>query len=424
MEAAFKALDWAEDKSLAWIDFQALLRVLVEVEESCIGSDEEGVAATARDAAEPDDPGTQEFFEVLAERMQQKAFPWVKPDELRGPKKEVCAAEEILGAILKSEYVELESYLARRRQLYFASNPGEKDIPQKVQDVECARRFYYAELQRFLTEKSLKAKKLAHKVVDGVFVSLIPPSAMEDPIASAEATTLSTQMKVSQLEAFEVMFWQEWEKSSVVLSYVEGDPVEVFEKFIATRYYGLMKELQDIPCAPAFIPKVAVELNADEPTQVQRRDLSNLACAADGVAAETRVLEQWATLKKDSGVSKMMPSEPPAKYWNTHYWPALEHVLKLGKLMQCNTGKAAADATISAAGDAGTAGSTTLAAQACSGVDSIAMLMGGGGYATPAVPEVLEFKGSKTIQEDSAPGSLCQYQGIQCLRRTPATAPG
>ena len=416
VEAAFKVLDWAEDKSLAWIDFQALLRVLVEVEESSIGSDEEGVAATVRDAAEPDDPGTKEFFEVLAERMQQQAFPWVKPDELRGPKKEVCTAEEILGAIQKSEYVELESYLAQRRQLYFASNPGEKDIPQKVQDVEWARRFYYAELQRFLTEKSLKAKKLAHKVVDGVFVSLIPPSSMEDPIASAEATTLSTQMKASHLEAFEVMFWQEWEKSSTVLSYIEGDPMEVFEKFIATRYYGLMKELQDIPCAPAFIPKVAVELNADEPTQVQRRDLSNLACAADGVAAEARVLEDWATLKKDSGLPNLS-SEPPAKYWNTHYWPALEHVLKLGKLMQCNTGKAGADAKISAAGDAGTAGSTTLAtskdtAQACSGVDSIAALMGGGGYVTTAVPEVLEFKGSKTIQEDSAPGSLCQYEGI------------
>ena len=80
-------------------------------------------------------------------------------------------AECLMPLVHETEVAELQAFIRDRRKLYFQFNPGDEDTPVLVQRAEWNCRFYRAEMQKFLLEKSLIENKFAHRMVDGVFES-------------------------------------------------------------------------------------------------------------------------------------------------------------------------------------------------------------------------------------------------------------
>ena len=63
---------------------------------------------------------------------------------------ETAYAESLMPLINKTEVVEFQSFIEHRRGLHFQSNPWDEDTPVPVQRAEWNRRFYRAEMRKFL----------------------------------------------------------------------------------------------------------------------------------------------------------------------------------------------------------------------------------------------------------------------------------
>ena len=90
------------------------------------------------------------------------------------------AAEQTLSLVRKSQAVKIQSYLDEERGLFLASDVVSPHVPVPHKNAYFARNSYYHYLLRYLFRESLEEGKLAHHILDGVFIPLIPPASLND----------------------------------------------------------------------------------------------------------------------------------------------------------------------------------------------------------------------------------------------------
>ena len=357
---AFAAQDWNADHSFTFTDFQILHQLLVDAEDE---------------------------FETVDDIDKSLEIEDI----------DHSLVEQGMTLIDKTEHVELESYVAHRKQLYFQSNPGEEGKPQAVLEAEWARSFHYAEIRKFLFQKTFDRHKIAHKMMEGIFIPLISPASLADEQLRSEATSIVQQITANHLEPVEKKFWTEWEKQHAYSQFLDEEPFVFFEQYATENYFRCLKEAQKV-----FIPRVSVETKADEQEIQHRRKLLTIATSDDGAAAEKHVEAQWQLFKErlETTAVTTFPSLPTEKYWKEHYWPALKQVLKGASAIDKGRMENMQQTSEQ------TAKSNEMA-EAC-----IADMMGGGGYEIEEETlEELEFLGSRAIHEHTSIGTKCMYEG-------------
>ena len=165
-----------------------------------------------------------------------------------------------------------------------------------------------------------------------------------------------------------------------------------------------MKEVQ-ARASGGFVPKVAVNVEADALEMAARTNLILVATEADGFEAESVVKGRWMEWKRGLPQSTKVPigEEPSITFLNCHYYAALRGVVE--KRMGAGKGDAGAQGRGSSSDprvDSGDVGSASMRA-----------LMSGTAYAVPgALVQQVTTVSSRMILEHQEVGSYVNFEGV------------
>ena len=224
--------------------------------------------------------------------------------------------------VRKTQAVKIQSYLDEERGLFLASDVVSPHVPVPHKNAYFARNSYYHLLLRYLFRESLQEGKLAHHVLDGVFVPLIPPASLNDEKMSELAARVIPLVQTQHLPHMEASIWQQWKAiEDNYVPYAEQPVVDIFTDFLLEAYFPTMEQIiQQI--GSAVTPKVDVEVNATKEEMERRQTM--LACLAthDLEAVEERVREKWVqqSSKFPGKLRANRPTEPPQRFWEEHYY--------------------------------------------------------------------------------------------------------
>ena len=145
IEGVYDQRGWPANHSLSLEDFQNCLKDL-------------GLGAINPD---DDDDKAEEarqlvsIIDAIGDRMEEKTFPPVKPEEMHGA--DACtAAQETLQFILKTEAIELQSYHDIKYTEFRRSAPADPNISEKVRRSRFAYQHFYALTIEFYLEKTMR----------------------------------------------------------------------------------------------------------------------------------------------------------------------------------------------------------------------------------------------------------------------------
>ena len=154
---------WPANHSLILEDFQDCLK---DLGLGAINSDDED------DKAE-EAQQLVSIIDAIGDRMEQKTFPPVLPEEVQ--KADACsAAKETLQFILKTEATELQSYHDIKYIEFRRSAPADPNISEKVRRSRFAYEHFYPLTIEFYLEKTMRTREFCHRVADGLFLPIIP----------------------------------------------------------------------------------------------------------------------------------------------------------------------------------------------------------------------------------------------------------
>ena len=355
LEKMYAAKSWSSSKSFKWHEIQDLFGTLKEALEaedvvvptfdlkSCGDEWSEVVTGRASSAQEGQKNGTGEtrvggeggedgtggglfvaetdeggelarMVDLVQQRLQKKEFPLVKPEEAQNP----IAAEATLSLARKLEAVEIQSFLDKERALFVGSDTG-------CLNTYFAQNSFYYHLRQFLFQKSLREKKLAHCIFDGLFIPLIPVSSVENEELHELALQVAPRVMQAHLAPMEASFWQQWRDiEETYLPYAEQPAATIFEDFMLDTYFETFKKIISDMSAKAR-PKVAVDVNASQEDILVRQKIFSQLSADDVKVLEEHIRSRWSQKKSQlpPHVRAKFPGEPSQKFWEEHYYPLM-----------------------------------------------------------------------------------------------------
>ena len=191
-----------------------------------------------------------------------------------------------------------------------------------------AREHYYYWMRVYLIEKSYEQNKFAHKIIDGLFVPLIPPSSLGDSFKQEAATRVVARMTERGLEAFNVLLKDAWQRCMAFLPFCDNPATVVFHNFVNTEYFAWMEKALEGTGGCEIVPKVLPEEGATLVEVEERRHLLSKVSVQDTANAESMVVEKWDALLQQAGPSARtsVSKELSVRFWNANYYPVLKEV--------------------------------------------------------------------------------------------------
>ena len=108
---------------------------------------------------------------------------------------------------MKTEHVEVESYVEERWFEFRKTTPTDDDIPESVRRAKYMYQFYYSLCSDFNIEQSFCKLKMRHRFTDGHFVPVLPVTSLGSPSKQSVAATASKNLMESMVADFDVMLW-------------------------------------------------------------------------------------------------------------------------------------------------------------------------------------------------------------------------
>ena len=208
------------------------------------------------DVAETQATEIAELVDDITQRLNDKSFPAVRPDEcLTVGDAGIEASPYTLASTM--EAVEIQSYMDAHWQAYHEANPNDEDFPVQVKRVRWARENYYHLLQSFLQRKTLDSNTFAHRRQGGVFVPLLPVSSASTEENKQDAIDAVQKMIEDDIEEVDKVLWDAWASYLTRFGTPAWDKYACFSAFLKEEYFYILKYKY-----PSFVPRVPPKMNA------------------------------------------------------------------------------------------------------------------------------------------------------------------
>ena len=281
------------------------------------------------------------ILDAIGDRMEQKTFPPVLPEEVQ--KADACtAAKETLQFILKMEATELQSYHDSKYIEFRKSVPADPNISEKVRRSRFAYDYFYPLTIEFYLEKTMRTHEFCHRVADGLFLPIIPIASIGDEASRSAAQGAVSQMRETHIVCFDAKLWSRWTEIEKFMSYAAAKKEVLFENFVRGEYFLLMKECLDeekSKCLKTFQPLYNVEINdASSEVQAERRRLIADAVAEDSEEVEKQLVAGWQEeARKLPNTIKQYVDEDKIKevYNEEKYFEILKRVVNVRQQSMC-----------------------------------------------------------------------------------------
>jgi hypothetical protein len=335
-------------------------------------------------------------------------------------------AEATLPLVDKVEYVELQSYVERMVGETLASMPADPNTPNKVREAITQRENYYFWMRAYLVEKSFKSGIMAHKMIDNLFVALLPPQSLGDQQERAEAVDAVQKMTQELLPKFDNALWAAWKKKEQAFAYLDVD-VDVsneFKQFVAKDYYLTMKDIiaTSRTSSAGYTPPVPVEQDASAAEVLRRKDALQHIDLNTGKEVEERVEQKWDAFVStcDAAIQALCKKgQPTKKFLCKEFYPTLFE-FNAEASMRHGDGFLSPSKSLAAAGhdkcpgassayDTAGAGHGGSQPAMRSGMD--ALLNSPAKQTRMAESPLVEFRSAFSIMQ-APPRTKCKFQGI------------
>ena len=397
VQSVFDQKRWDYDRSFDKNDFVEFMEVLT--------SRIPGLSKEATSALSDKD---NDLYERIAGRIDERSFPYVLAAEAQEETVKHIA-DSMLSSMMKSDYVEIQSYVDHKWAEFRSSSPVDDNVPEKVRRAKFMQDSFYVLCVQFYIERSFTEKRLRHHFSNGVFVPVIPVASMSDESKKAIATDATSSMSDNMVAQLDEKFWFRWAELTKYVS----PTLELFGDYVRGEYFNIMADV--VRCAPKVcIPKVSptdsVGINVAECEDILRRMQYN-----DGNVVEAGVMELWTKHIETapSEIRSFLPRSAPEEFWKEKYYVVARNVI--GKHGDLPSFGGPSDETASSGSNTG----HQLPQQRIidAPVAGMNALMSGAAFSDVAVSNAiaespLQYLGSAKILSEPCEGLRWMYEGI------------
>ena len=148
------------------------------------------------------------LVDQIHEPCEANQFPMILPGEVCSSQQHF--AKETLNLLDKTETVELQSFIESQYVQFRADSPADDDEPEGVRRAKWARLGYYVVARKYLVQKSMLNKQLAHRFAGEVFVPLLSPSSISNQEAQKLALAVYPSVQENDLPIANAKFGMPW----------------------------------------------------------------------------------------------------------------------------------------------------------------------------------------------------------------------
>ena len=170
------------------------------------------------------------LVDQIHERCEANQFPMILPGEVCSSQQHF--AKETLNLLDKTETVELQSFIESQYVQFRADSPADDDEPEGVRRAKWARLGYYVVARKYLVQKSMLSKQLAHRFAGEVFVPLLSPSSISNQEAQKLDLAVYPSVQEDDLPIVNAKFFEVWNAMVPVIESMNQDLANGFEMLL------------------------------------------------------------------------------------------------------------------------------------------------------------------------------------------------
>ena len=327
ISSAMQARGWDESHDVNMADFHALCVSLGCGDDD---NDEEGDALAS-------------LVDAIARRANAGEFPLVRPEECAG-EAERDAAASWAAFVMKTEYVELQSFIDARKAAFFRDACEDADVPPPVREARWARDSYYTHVREFYVAKFADSGKLSHRFEFGVFIPMVQPSSLPCEQKRAAAVAVMKELTSADVAVFDAQLHHMWRGIRSSVEGVVEDVHGVCSKFLIQQYYDIMEDVvlsrrkadaAGALASAAAAPRPAVR--PEESTEGICLDAKNALLAGRSARDLEEVDRAVATAWTDrcstipASYRAALPKVPPSEFLQETYYLILQNMTAKGQ---------------------------------------------------------------------------------------------
>ena len=244
------------------------------------------------------------------------------------------AAELTLGLVDKELHAPIGLYFAEERRKYLIDHPYTSSKSIQEQDTEYTFRYWYVHLRRFLIQVSFDRQTFLHRFHGKTFVPLIPAQTIEDPQERAVAFKAFGSMTPELVRKVDAKLWSDWVERKEIAELTDENTTDAFNDYIQSNYVCLISNVTRdcVSDSVKFVPRVSPVVANDQELSVLHEMLLSKAETVDNTSAEAQVNRLYVEFKssKRPEIQRMLPSNPPEKFWENITTIALRKQWKIG----------------------------------------------------------------------------------------------
>ena len=302
-------------------------------------------ATSSGDAQETKNDTTDATFEIddvvlkkVAARVEAKSLPFLHSDDYKGDDARQDVAKDYEKHYdlfqLKTDFIEIQSFLDAEKSKFFASNPMTAEIPFKLREVKFMHDHYYTLTRRFYLKKSLEQRDFMHRMQDNIFLPVIPMASIKDAVKATSGAAVMMQVRQCHISKADDVLWEAFERFWSFLD-PKPDQLTKFEQFVEAAYIETIEKVVNDASKQnplTFEPAYEVSLGTKNKEEIRAREhLIRQAQPEDGDNVDIRLKKKFATtmltLSASVGIDEI-PLTGLTKFRKQHYFDELGAVIK------------------------------------------------------------------------------------------------
>ena len=302
-------------------------------------------ATSSGDAQETKNDTTDATFEIddvvlkkVAARVEAKSLPFLHSDDYKEDDARQDVAKDYEKHYdlfqLKTDFIEIQSFLDAEKSKFFASNPMTAEIPFKLREVKFMHDHYYTLTRRFYLKKSLEQRDFMHRMQDNIFLPVIPMASIKDAAKAASGAAVMMQVRQRHISKVDDALWEAFERFWSFLD-PKPDQLTKFEQFVEAAYIETIEKVVNDASKQdplTFEPAYEVSLGTKNKEEIRAREhLIRQAQPEDGDNVDIRLKKKFATtmltLSASVGIDEI-PLTGLTKFRKQHYFDELGAVIK------------------------------------------------------------------------------------------------